>query len=95
MGGAHQLVELGVASLLARGFLGRQHALVVARHHLDQLPAHLRPAEQQLRRMRAAGERDVPRHQSAQQRLVLVVQRLEIDHAAVAALLEVAAGSST
>src|SRR5438552_382706 len=88
-GGHHGFVD-GQAALL--GLLDRlEHALVVARHDLDEAPLGLFPAHEQPRGHRALRVADVPGEEILHEEDVFGVhERLEVDHAGIAAPLEVA-----
>src|SRR5438876_2212937 len=90
-GGHHGFVD-GQAALLR--LLDRlEHALVVARHDLDEAPLGLFPAHEQPRGHRALRVADVPGEEILHEEDVFGVdERLEVDHAGIAAPLEVAGG---
>src|SRR5262245_56879839 len=90
-GRSDQLGEGRLAPLGAGPRLGGEDALVVLRHHLDEAPLDIDPVGEELRRGGRAGELDVPPDEAPDDLDVRRrVEGLEVDHAQVAAALEIA-----
>src|SRR5262245_741259 len=89
--GPDQLREGRLAPLGARPRLGHQHTLVVARHDLHEARPHSDPVTQDAGGVGRPGELDVTLDQIAHEAdLVGLIEPLDVYHAEVAALPEIA-----